>query len=103
MGADTNPVPDRWTLLSSAPVRSSRVAAIVRAIKIISREQLARRLANQTGLFDLTTLSDGELQWLSDEFELLPGARAEQGGFGFALDSLLEETGFEPVVPLRSE
>jgi hypothetical protein len=66
-------------------VRSPRVAAIVRAIKIISREELARRLANQTGLFDLTTLSDGELRWLSDEFELLPGAEpskvAEEGSY----------------------
>lgn len=57
---------------------SLRVAAIVRAIKIISQEELARQLANRTGLLDLTTLSDGELEWLIDEFKLLPGAEPSQ-------------------------
>ena len=50
---------------------SPRLAAIVRALKTISDEELARQGANPTGLFDPTTLSDGELQWLVEEFERL--------------------------------
>jgi hypothetical protein len=50
---------------------SARVAAIVRAIRALSDEELARQGANPTGLFDPTTLSDSELQWLVDEFERL--------------------------------
>lgn len=53
--------------------RSPRVAAIVRAIKTISAEELARQGSNPTGLFDPVTLSDGELQWLIGELELLRG------------------------------
>jgi hypothetical protein len=52
---------------------SPRVAAIIRAIKTTSEEEFARQAADQTGLFDFTMLSDGELQWLIDEFELLRG------------------------------
>jgi hypothetical protein len=50
---------------------SPRVAAIVRAIRTISDEELARQGVNPKGIFDPTTLSDGELQWLNDELELL--------------------------------
>jgi hypothetical protein len=50
---------------------SVRVAALVRAIKTISAEELARQGVNPKGIFDPTTLSDGELRWLNDELELL--------------------------------
>jgi hypothetical protein len=52
---------------------SPRVAAFVRAIKTLSDEEFARQWENRTGLFDLTMLSDAELEWLMDEFEPLLG------------------------------
>jgi hypothetical protein len=54
---------------------STRVAAIVRAIETISDEELAWQCANPAGLFDPTTLSDDELEWLIDEFERLRDCR----------------------------
>lgn len=50
---------------------SLRVAAFLHAFKTLSDEEFAR--SNRTGLFDLTVLSDAELQWLFDEFGALLG------------------------------
>jgi len=52
---------------------SLRVAAFLHAINTLSEEEFARLWSNRTGLFDLTLLSDAELQWLFDEFGALLG------------------------------
>ena len=52
---------------------SLRVAAFLHAINTLSEEEFARLWSNRTGLFDLTLLSDADLQWLFDEFGALLG------------------------------
>ena len=52
---------------------SLRVAAFLHAINTLSEEEFARLWSNRTGLFDLTMLSDAELQWLYEEFGALLG------------------------------
>ena len=52
---------------------SLRVAAFLHAINTLSEEEFARLWSNRTGLFDLTLLSDAELEWLFDEFGALLG------------------------------